>query len=91
MEITKQRNFLEFEYKSDYDAFEIRTDNNGGYVFLRNVSRKLALPRMIRHFEIVDNTEMTEDQKLSELSALWRDVSPAIGGYLFGDMSENNS
>jgi hypothetical protein len=87
---SKNRKFLEFAYRSDYDAFEITADFSGGFAFLQNILRKDALPLLTQHFEIVDNIEMSEDQKLSALSILWRDISPKVGGYLFGDMSENN-
>lgn len=86
------RMFLAFIYDPSNDDFEIRTDSNGNFEWLESgVDRKICFPRMIRHFEIVDNLEMSEDLKLSALSALWRDVSSNVGGYLFGDMSENNN
>jgi hypothetical protein len=71
------------------------TDFNGGFEFLAEIPFREFAKRIGRHVEVAENDselgiEISEDGKLLTLSELWRDISPEIGGYLFGDTRESN-
>ena len=82
----------------------VTADLSGGLVFLASITFMDFAKRIGKHCEIAETDsvivlgdnlhnetmKISENEKLRALSELWRDISPEIGGYLFGDTDEVN-
>lgn len=83
----EKRTFLVFGFSES--AVRVFTDDSGGYEFLAAVSYVDFTGKYSQHVGIMLE-QTSENEKLHALSELWRDISPEIGGYLFGDTDESN-
>lgn len=96
-----QRSFLDFKFNENSNpsnsitsnSFDIHvrvfTDISGNFAWLGIIPFREFAKRIGKHVEITES-ETTDNKKLYELSALWRDISPKIGGYLYGDIEDTS-
>ncbi len=83
-----KRNFLEFGANTFRDGdlqVNVYADVEGCHAILGKISFRDFANKIGKHVKVVD-CDGTENEKLLALSELWRDISPEIGGYLFGDI-----
>lgn len=85
----EKRTFLTFEntYARSFDSIVkvFSVDSNGHFEFIADISFRNFAKVIDRHIEISES-DISDNAKLYTLSKLWRDISPEIGGYLYGDI-----
>lgn len=78
-------NFPDVNARSFDSIVRVSTDSSGGFEFLAEISFRDFAKVIDRHIAISES-DISDNAKLYKLSKLWRDISPEIGGYLYGDI-----